>query len=245
MNALLSKAVVSILFCVHSVQAIAQVDLSKFQLGLTAGIFVYQGDLTPSQLGSFQTSRFTGNVFISWILSHSFSLRTNLTYGNIAASDANYSKPEWRQQRNFTFHARVFEISELLVWNFNSWKKISPYVFGGAGISLFNIQRDYSKFNPEYFTSEPSLSAGLIEDIEHPLPSIAPVIPLGVGIQYNLSEKVSLIAESSYRLTMNDYIDGFSKGANPSKFDHYQNYSVGIKYRFGKRIGIDCPEVRE
>ncbi|MGZ8538886.1 MAG: DUF6089 family protein, partial [Flavisolibacter sp.] len=178
------------------------------------------------------------------ILNNSFSLRTNLTYGNIAANDANYSKPEWRQQRNFAFSSPVFEISELLVYNLNSQRKISPYVFAGAGISFLSISRDYSNFNPEYFTSEPELSAGLNTDIEHSPPAIIPVIPLGAGIQYNLSDKISLIAESSYRLTMTDYIDGFSQSANPSKFDHYQNYSVGVIFKFGKREGIDCPVVR-
>ena len=244
MNAFLSKGIVITLLLFHSATAFSQLDLSKYQLGVTGGIFVYQGDLTPSQLGSFQTIRFTGNLFISRILNSSFSLRTNLTYGNIAASDANYSKPEWRQQRNFGFRSPVFELSELLVWNLNSRKRLSPYVFGGAGISFFNIARDYSNFNPEYFTSEPELSAGLNEDIQHSPPVIAPVFPLGAGLQYSLSDKISLIAESSYRLTMTDYIDGFSQAANPSKFDHYQNYSVGVVFKFAKRKGIDCPVVK-
>ena len=245
MNAFLSKGIVVTLLSLYSIPAISQLDLSKYQLGITGGIFVYQGDLTPSQFGSFQTARFTGNLFISRILNPSFSLRTNLTYGNIAASDANYSKPEWRQQRNFGFRSPVFEVSELLVYNLNSRKKISPYVFGGVGVSFFNIARDYSNFNPEYFTAEPELSLGLNEDINHSPPAIAPVIPLGIGIKYILSDKISVIAESSYRLTMTDYIDGFSQSANPSKFDHYQNYSVGLIFSFGKRKGIDCPVVKE
>jgi hypothetical protein len=241
MNAFLSKGIAVILFSFQSIAAVSQLDLSKYQIGVTAGFFVYQGDLTPSRLGSFQTMRFTGSLFISRILNPSFSLRTNLAFGSITASDANYAKPEWRRQRNFNFSSPVFEISELLVYNFNSRKKISPYVFAGPGISFVNISRDYSNFNSEYFGSEPELRRGLNTDIEHSLPRIVPVLPLGVGIQYNLTDNISLVAESSYRLSLNDYIDGFSRSANPTKYDHYQNYSVGAVLRFAKRRGIDCP----
>ena len=246
MNAFLSKGII-IVTCIFQCTVIrAQLNLSKYQIGATAGMFIYQGDLTPSQFGSFQTPRFTGSIFISRILSNAFSLRTNLSVGSVAASDSNYAKPEWRQQRNFSFRSPVIEISQLLVWHPTGNQRLfSPYLFGGAGISFLQVRRDYSKFNGEYFSNEPNVGTGLNEDLARTPPRLFPVIPLGAGLQYNYSEKISFIAESSYRLTLNDYIDGFSKAANPDKFDHYQNYSIGVIFKFGKRAGIDCPVVKQ
>jgi hypothetical protein len=245
MNAFLGKGIIIALMLAYATTN-AQLDLRKYQLGVTAGMFIYQGDLTPSRFGSFKTPAFAGNIFVNRIVNSSFLLRTNLAFGKIRGDDSKYSSPAWRQQRNFNFSSPVIEISGMLVYYpLRNDRTLSPYVFGGAGISWLNVARDWSRFNGEYFATEPNVQAGLIQDAAHAPPRLLPVIPLGVGIEYGMSKKLSLIAESSYRLTVNDYIDGFSKAANPSKFDHYQNYSIGVLYKFGKKSETDCPVVKQ
>jgi hypothetical protein len=243
MNAFLGKGIIIVLTLVYAAGN-AQLNLSKYELGVTAGIFIYQGDLTPSRFGSFKTPAFAGNIFVNRIVNNSFLLRTNLAFGRIRGDDSKYSSPAWRQQRNFNFSSPVIEISEMLVYYpLRNDRTLSPYVFGGVGLSWLNVARDWSRFNGEYFATEPNVQAGLTQDASHAPPHLLPVIPLGVGIEYGMSKKLSVIAESSYRLTVNDYIDGFSKASNPAKFDHYQNYSVGVKYKFGKKSETDCPVV--
>lgn len=227
----------------------AQFLVPKHEIGLGVGMFIYQGDLTPEDAGAFKTPGFAFNIFYNRLLSRSFSLRTNLVHGKLTADDANYKTPEWRKERAFRFGTRVTEISELLVWNilgnnYGERKIISPYIFGGIGISALRITRDWSNINYDYFAGEPTLLEGLAEDSTHTLPSTIGVIPVGIGFRYPVTDKLSLMAEGSYSFTFSDYIDGFSKASNPHKNDFYSSISLGIIYTFGKRSTLDCPIIR-
>lgn len=242
MNALLRKGIgIALLFFIANSETHAQIDLSKLEIGLTAGIFVYQGDLTPSPIGSYRTSRPTVNLFVNRILNPSFSLRTSLFYGGLAGNDAAYTIPEWRQQRSLSFTTRNLELSELLVWNaWSTERRFVPYVFGGIGLSFLNIKRDWSQFNGEFFTSE-DLASRLAQDISHNTSKVLPVVPVGIGMQYSVSKKLSVIGESAYRFTRTDYLDGFSKAGNPQLYDHYQSHTIGVLYKFGKKSSLNCP----
>jgi hypothetical protein len=219
----------------------AQVGSNKLQVGLAGGVFVYQGDLTPSALGSYRTLKPTVNLFVNRIVSQSFSLRTSLFYGGLMGNDAAYKTPDWRQQRNLAFKTKNLELSELLVWNaWTSQHRFAPYLFGGIGLSLLNIKRDWSKFNGEFFTSE-DLSSRVAEDLAHSTPKLLPVVPVGIGIQYSTGKKLSVFSESAYRFTRTDYLDGFSKAGNPHLSDHYQSHTVGLLYKWGVRDKLNCP----
>jgi len=221
--------------------------ISKYELGAGAGVFVYQGDLTPSRLGSYRTLKPTINFDVSRILSPIFSLRTNLAFGALRGDDGKYPSPAYRQQRNFNFRTPVFEFSELVVADIlkdNSAQhppRVSPYLWTGAGLTFLRIRRDYSRFNAEYFFRESSTLQGLASDAQQSLPRVIPVIPMGVGIKYALSQKIMISAETSYRLTFTDYLDGFSKAANAKRKDSYQGHTIGIIYRFVSDNSLKCP----
>lgn len=245
MNAFLRKGIGIALLLLTGSKTHAQIDFSKLEIGLTGGVFIYQGDLTPSKFGSYRTLRPAANLFVNRILSPAFSLRTSLFYGGLRGNDAAYKNPSWRQERAFNFTTHPFELSEMLVWNaWSTDKKITPYVFGGVGLSLLNIQRNASNFNSEYFFAQgEDLSSRLQQDLAHRTPKLLPVVPVGIGVQISLTKKLSLIGETSYRFTRTDYLDGFSKAANPGLYDHYQSHTVGLLYRFGKKSNLDCPTI--
>jgi long-subunit fatty acid transport protein len=69
------------------------------------------------------------------------------------------------------------------------------------------------------------------------------VIPLGAGIRYTLNARWSLNAELDYRFSFSDYIDGFSKSANPNAMDAYYSLSAGLNYHFLNK-GIKCPPLK-
>lgn len=227
----------------------AQVSGPKYEIGLGISSFIYQGDLTPSRLGSFRTMRFGLNLYGSKILSPSVSLRTNLAIGGLRGDDAQYRKPAYRQQRNFNFRTPVIELSQLVVWNplgrnYDD-KGFSPYLFGGAGLSFLKIKRDWSNYNTEYFNaSGEDVTARLALDTAHSLPRIIPVIPLGAGVRYNFSQRFAVSLESSYRFVFTDYLDGFSQAANPKLNDKYHTITVGAIYRIGKKNNWACPVVK-
>jgi hypothetical protein len=227
----------------------AQLKLSNWQVGVNGGVFVYLGDLTPSPLGSFKTLQPTGTLYISRILNPSFILRTNLVYGLLAGNESTYSSPAYRQQRNLSFSSPVKEVSELLVWNMYGnnnneiGKRFSPYLFGGAGLSFLRVSRS-SNLNKSFFVNEPQVETGLAADLARIPPKVILVLPIGAGVEYYLYSKMSLTAETDFRYTFTDYLDGFSLAANPAKNDFYQSYTIGLVFKFGKSDNVECPVVK-
>ncbi len=221
----------------------------KFEWGLNLGFVVYQGDLTPEKFGAFKTQKFAVNLHADRVLSGSFALRTNLLISHLYGDDSKYSTPEFRQQRNFNFHSPLVELSEFVTYNITRKNYaeggFSPYVFAGAGLAFLNIKRDWSRLNWNYFNTEiTDLANNLAEDTVKVLPRVIPVIPFGGGFRYFFSPQWGLSGEASYRLSYNDYIDGFSKAANPDLNDHYMNYAIGIIYRPGQKNRLGCPSMQ-
>ena len=242
MNTQLKSGVaIAMLLLNCSVPGMAQWKLNQFDWGLSGGMAIYQGDLTPSIAGSYRTAKPALSVMATKPFNERFGLRTIASFARLQGNDALYHLPEYRQHRNFNFTASLFELSVQIVWNALPNKKLSPYAFAGPGISFTRIRRDASGFNAEYFANELQVQEGLASDLARNTPRMLPVLPMGMGFRYQLTEKISLFAESTYRLTGTDYLDGFSKAANSKRKDHYQTHMLGIIFRPGKRTGLDCP----
>lgn len=229
-------------------QVFAQSKASRYEVGGGIGAFVYQGDLTPSSVGSWNTARPGLVLHGTRLLNKTMGLRLQLSIASLYGDDAKYNTPAFRQQRAFNFRTSLIELSPQFVWNPLGWddagKKISPYVFGGAALSLVRIRRDASAFNAVYFEAEPQLAAGLAADLSTRTPRLMPAVPLSGGIRYSISPAIVLNAEASYRFLFTDYLDGFSKAANPNLRDNYYSITVGVIYRFGRKNSWDCPPVR-
>jgi Outer membrane protein beta-barrel domain len=249
MNNVLKEAIwVLILTYGFSPALHSQTNNPKFLFGVGAGTFIYQGDLTPSSLGSYRTMKPVINFFAAKFFNPFLSLRANLAFGGLRGDDAKYSNPAYRQQRNFNFRTPVAEVSAIAEWNILGRnyisKGFSPYLFAGAGYSFLQIKRDWSNLDTEYFSAESELMSGLTEDAQQSLPSGLPVLPIGFGVRYYLSDKIGISAETTYRLASADYLDGFSRAANPTKSDHYYSHIVGVVYRLGRKNMLDCPVIR-
>lgn len=224
--------------------------LPKYEFGVNLGMMVYAGDLTPRQLGAFETQKFTVGFHASKIINPVLLVKGSLVFGKLKGDDAVYSSPAFRQQRNFAFTSPVTELTGQVVWNlagsnYNE-KGFTPYLFAGAGIAFLHIIRDWSRFNDQYFHDAPEIRAGLTADSAHDLPRIIPVIPVGAGIKYFFHPNWGVNAETSYRFTRSDYVDGFSQAANPDKKDKYFSYTIGVIYRTGSRgkNTLKCPVIK-
>lgn len=224
----------------------AQIKLSKYQVGVSGGVFVYQGDLTPETLGAYKTMKPQLALHIYRTMTPSFAIRLNITRGKLHADEAKYRNPDWRQQRNFAFTTPVTEIAVQGVWNFLAPKspRLSPYIFAGAGAGFVKINRDFSRMNTEIFGSNSQVQQGLVVDVAKKLPRIIPVVPVGAGLSYAINDRFTAMAESSYRLSFTDYLDGFSEAANPERNDHYLSHSIGVRYSFNKKNDkeLGCPK---
>jgi Domain of unknown function (DUF6089) len=228
-------------------ESAAQFVPSKFEFGISAGTMIYQGDLSAGYLGYIQAPKPAFGLQASDYLDPYFSLRANLLVGRIGADESTYSSPAWRRERNFKFTSSVVEFSTELVWDLygktyqEGFRRFSPYLFAGLGFALLNVQRDWSSFNYAYFGPKASATVGLGIDTLHKSPSIIPVIPLGLGLRYMVTNQFSVNLEGAFRLTGSDYIDGFKYAADPTRNDHYYSITLGLSYRLGINQG-DCPK---
>lgn len=208
---------------------------------------MYQGDLTPHRHGSIETLQPGIGIFCTRIINRSFAAKLLFNMARLAGDESVYKYPAWRQQRNFSFNASVKELSLLLHWNilgtnYNE-SKYEPYVFAGAGISAVNISRNYSRYNAAYFGENSDIPARIAIDAVTPTPKAIPVVPAGVGVRYNLSNRIAINAEAAYRFMNTDYLDGFSVSANPAFKDHYSSFTIGAAYKFGVKEKYGCPTV--
>ena len=248
----MSKQTTALLFLLMAVNlyAIAQKEERKWQVGINGGLMIYQGDLTPSPVGSYRTATPTAGLYVSRVISPYFAIRANAAFGSLKGDEARYSNPSWRKFRALNFSTPITEISGLLVWNpfGNNNNEIglrfTPYLMGGAGISFLNINRGYSKMDSLAFPSSSKQRQGLGLDTIHALPGSTFVLPLGAGVAYYLSPKFSLTFETMFRYTFTDYLDGFSHAADPNQKDFYHSHTLGVVYRFGKKSQLDCPPMK-
>ena len=237
------------IFFTDNLNVDAQISQSKWQIGANAGYIVYQGDLTPKLLGNYNTLKPTVGINISRILSPSFKLRTALSSGKLVGNEILYSKPAFRQERNLRFSSPVTEISEILVYNFldksyNNNRKFSLYIFAGVGVSFLKIDRFPNDTSTIYLENEIGAALKLSLDLQTTLPKSTWVIPIGLGVEYSVSPSVSVNAEINFRFTGTDYLDGFSKVANPNSNDRYYSSVLGIIYKFKKKSMLDSPVLR-
>jgi len=243
-----TTAIVFIVFLFSSLKSNAQF-YKDMSVGLNGGIYVYQGDLTPQALGSFRTIQPGFSLFAKKPINYFLSARLHMSFARLKGDDSRYSEPAYRKQRNFYFTSSVKEFSGQLVWNIRGMnyedRGIQPYIFTGAGVSFIKVRKDYSRMDPTVFGESSDVLTGLIADNAHGTPRALFSVPVGVGAEYPISNRFSINIETSYRFIFSDYLDGFSKSANPKLQDHYHSTSVGLIYKFGNRDkGIGCPVIR-
>src|SRR5262245_18310091 len=151
MKAIIKTSTLLLICLCILMQTRAQSGAKNIEWGFMFSDFVYQGDLTPSALGSYRTLTVGISLFMSKEVMPRISLRTNLAIGSLKGDDAKYPSPSWRLERALLFTTPVVEISELAVIDILTNSRFKPYVNGGIGLSLVKINRDWSRFNAIYF----------------------------------------------------------------------------------------------
>lgn len=210
-------------FLISSVAVNAQSQhneyVQKGEFGITLGMAHYFGDLNTRAainrpkpaLGAFFRKQFGNYV----------GVRLSAHYAQLGYSDT-YSKNQYQQLRNLSFNTNVWEIA--LQGDFNFFKFIpgdpdfsfTPYVTLGVGVFTYD---PYAFTNGQKEFLRPLGTEGQLIAYEgrKPYNTLALCIPLGVGVKYNLSDKINFSFELAHRFTGTDYLDDVSTtyiGAN-------------------------------
>jgi len=222
--------------------------LPKWEVGLSVGPFIYQGDLAPGLAGSFKEVSVGGMVSVSRLLDQSFALRTGLILGELRGDDRKYGKEALRQARALRFRTTTFEVSETVVYdifgNNDNHLRFSPYIFGGVGYGFLTVRRDASRFDSTYFAANQvtRIINGLKYDLARNPPRGVLVVPVGVGVRYALGPAWAVNLEANYRFSKTDYLDGFSRVGNDGRNDHYYSIMLGVLFKILPSKEMKCPE---
>lgn len=227
--------------------ASAQSAAGRYEFGLQAGVFAYQGDLSPSPIGSYKTLRPALGISAARRLGDRYALRLGLNLGRIAGDEGKYSTPAWRQERNLRFSTPVTELAGHVIWKpfgdagwAGAW---TPYAAVGGGLALLRIRPDASGVNGRFASTETgSIATELAEDAARPKPRVMPSLQMGAGIRYQFRPQWALQAETSYRYLPTDYLDGFSRAVNPETRDQYMTHSIGVVYCSNRGGRTGCPK---
>lgn len=224
---ILLKRVLLYFFCFLTIAGTAQIRRSiakikkrtfaQRELGFFGGASYYIGDINPR--GHFKASSPAFGIFYRNALSYRYAFRIGFNYGQISGSDAASGEPD-QIERNLDFKSRILELNATAEFNFVEYRigndryKFTMFVFAGLAGFYFNPKANVDgTFVP--------LRELNTEDQTKSYRKIQLSIPFGVGIKWNMGEKVGLGIEWGPRRTFTDYLDDI-KGAYPN--------SVGTDY---------------
>ena len=186
--------------------------VQKGEFGITAGVAHYFGDLNTRAginrpkpaLGAFFRKAFGNYV----------GLRISAHYLQLGYSDT-YSKNDFQKTRNLSFNTNVWEIA--LQGDFNFFKFVpgdpyhsfTPYITLGVGVFTFD---PYAYLNGKKEFLRPLGTEGQLIGYNgrKPYNTLAICIPLGVGIKYNINDRMNFSVEIAHRFTTTDYLDDVS-----------------------------------
>lgn len=206
---MLRIAVLILLFV--PLQLIAQ-RAAESEIGFTAGVSVYQGDLTEQLYTLYETNPMAG-IFWRHTGRKKLGVRMGLNYARLRGSD-HIAVDAARVKRNLSFFAPLVEGHALLEYNLNRYysgaarfshgliRRGTPYFFTGLAFFWYKPK---TRLNNEVYElqripTEVSKSYSLLQL----------AIPVGIGVKYSIAPQVTLGIEFGFRKTFTDYLDDVS-----------------------------------
>lgn len=240
------------LFCLLTGSGIAQIKKRTFaqrELGFFGGASYYIGDINPR--GHFKASHPAAGIFYRHALSYRYALRVAFNYGQVSGNDAASGEPD-QIERNLNFKSKIYDLSTTAEFNFVEYRigndryRFTMYIFAGLAGFYFNPK---SEVDGEVVALRALRTEG--QDKDYAKYQIS--VPFGVGIKWNVHEKVGIGIEWGPRRTFTDYLDdikgSYSASAqsgspgrgpgdmrgNPSTKDWYFYYGITLNIKLRER----------
>lgn len=195
-------------------------DSYRFDAGLNVGMSGYIGDANTDLL---KHTGFGGQLSMRYMPNSRMAFRGVLTAASISGDTAD-SDNKLPGGENYSFSATVYDLSVRYEFNFfaygigETYKKLrrwSPYLVAGVGVTLSACDGSTS---------------------------VAPSIPLGVGVKFKMRPRWNLMAEFTMTKVFGDHVDGKNladltgiKSSFIKNTDWVSMISVGISYEFSRR----------
>ncbi len=173
----------------------------SLKVTIGGGVTSYAGDLNA--IGERINTIFSGGILYKF--APHISLKTEVSFYSLSGTDV--GGKNW--QRNLSFRSRNFEGYAGIMYEMFDVENpmrgqgliINPYLWAGLGFTTFS---PYTTLNNNTYY----LRNFKTEDVAYS--SATAVFPLGAGVRFEISRRVGLSLEGSYRFTLSDYMDDVS-----------------------------------
>jgi hypothetical protein len=176
------------------------------EVGFFGGLSYYLGDLNPGI--HFLGSRPAYGALARVNLDTRWTVKGNFYKGRVMGDDA---KGNTNDQRGLKFESKLTDIAvtvEFSFFNYSTGSRkntMTPYIFGGIGMELFNPMAD--GVNLRSIGTE-GQNVGFNGRKKYS--RVAFTIPFGLGMKYSFNRRIALTAEWGMRKIFSDYVDDVS-----------------------------------
>ena len=200
-----------------------QSTVQEGEFGISFGAAHYFGDLNTNAkinrpkpaVGLFFRKQFTNYI----------GLRVAGHFAKVGYSDSYSNDNEFQHRRNLSFNSNIWELS--LQGDFNFFKfvqgdpyhRFTPYITLGAGVFSYDPYAYYYG-QKTYLRPLGTEGQGYAQYPDRkPYGTMAVCIPFGLGVKYNLTDRINVGLEIVHRFTTTDYLDDVSSTyVDPSIF---------------------------
>jgi hypothetical protein len=229
--------VFSALFLICCSLSIFGQQAHRWEVGSGIGASGYLGDLNKSDLWS-KEFHLSNQFFVRKYIGDFFAFRYNFQFGHLSGRDSYYTD---RVSRNLSVQTIFIENTLLVEWDFNDMNPLnyrqrygseivwSPYFFAGIGTVYTNPKVNFDESETQYT----SIREGIEYDRNAQYSRHHVILPFGGGLKCDISPDWCIGIEATFRIAMDDYVDGVSRAANSSRTDGYQMGTLTITRRIG------------
>lgn len=215
------------------------------EFGISAGAAHYFGDLNTR--AKLNRPKITMGAFFRKQFGNYVALRVSAHYAQLGYSDVYNTHNEYQLRRNLSFNTNLWELAVQGDFNFFRFEPgtldyaFTPYVTLGVG--AFNYD-PYAYYQGQKVLLRPLGTEGQgFPGYAKPYTTMAFCIPFGVGVKYNVNEKVNIGFEVVHRFTSTDYLDDVSgKYPDPSIFPKLPNGDASLAELLSDRSGETGPD---
>ncbi|HKK76758.1 MAG TPA: DUF6089 family protein [Saprospiraceae bacterium] len=194
------------LFCIGALRAQTNIDF-----GLSGGLAVYSGDLSPREVGfSFEDIGPATSVFLRFQFKDWIGLRTSLSYAYLNADD----RRSGNLFRDLSFQTNIYEASGILeisptnIGYYDSKAVFVPYLAIGVGLFGFNPK---TMINGELVELRPIGTEGQgLPNYDDYYSNTSLNFPFGLGVKIVVSDRLSFGVDVIGRKLQTDYLDDVS-----------------------------------
>jgi len=224
---------VGLTFILNNAQAQSQAIVQEGEFGISAGAAHYFGDLN-TRVGLNRPKPAFG-IFFRKQFGNYIGLRVAAHFAKVGYSDVYNTHNEFMSRRNLSFNSNIWELALQGDFNFfkfvpgDPYQRFTPYLTLGAGVFSYD---PYAYYQGQKVFLRPLGTEGqgyAAYPDRDPYSTMAICVPFGVGVKYNLNDRMNIGFEIVHRFTNTDYLDDVSSTyVDPATFPKLPDGSSSI-----------------